>query len=504
MQEVPGYDVRELLATGGTARVHRAVHRVTGEVVALKRLVPGADPDLLQREAEALARVSSPFVVRLRGVLLDGTVLVLDHAAGGTLGRLLARRGTLDPGEVVTVLVPVALGLAAAHAAGLVHGDVSPASVLLTADGMPLLVDLGAAPGEQRPVGAAPGSLDPAVPAGAPVTPASDVWALGALGLRLLGLPLPAPGRPAPPAPVPTAAVPPLFSPAVPPALLAALTAAVHPDPGARPTATDLARTLQQSCTPLPLRAARGPLTVPAVVPAVLPDVVPDAAPPVRPVVAASWSAQSEEPVTRPVAVTPPDRGARGPSEPLRPSRSRSRMPGRRALVLTAAASLVVLAAGAGWAWGRAAGTPSITTLPAAVPTTAPSPTATERIAWTAVLDSLDQARAEAFARAASDGLAAVWAPGSAGLAADTAAVRRLAAAGRVATGLRHRILELEVHQESVTRVVLRTVDVLAPHEVRTIGGTVVEQVGERPAASYDVVLVRSGGRWLLASVVPA
>lgn len=491
MQEVPGYDVMELLATGGTARVHRAVHRVTGEVVALKRLHPGADPDLLQREAEALARVSSPYVVRLRGVLLDGTVLVLDHTAGGTLGRLLARRGTLDPGEVVTVLVPVALGLAAAHAAGLVHGDVSPANVLLTADGMPLLADLGAAraPGEQRPVDATPGCL-----AGAPVTPASDVWALGVLGLRLLGLPLPAP------APLPLSG--PAASPAsdAPPALLAALSAAVHPDPAARPTATSLARTLQQSCTPLPLRAAGGPLTVPAVVPAVDPD----AAPLVRPVVAASWSARSEEPVTRPVAVPLPDRGARVLSEPLSTSRFRSRVPGRRGLVVGAALTLVVLAAGAGWAWGRAAGTPSITALPVAVPPVEPSPTATGLVEWTALLDSLDRARAEAFSRAATDGLAAVWAPGSAGLAADTAAVRRLADAGRVATGLRHRVIELEVRQQSPDRVTLRTVDVLAPHEVRTIGGTVLEQVGERPAASYDVVLVKSSGRWLLASVAPA
>ncbi|MDP3711250.1 MAG: serine/threonine-protein kinase [Mycobacteriales bacterium] len=494
MQEVPGYDVMELLATGGAARVHRAVHRVTGEVVALKWLLPGVDPDLLQREAEALARVSSPYVVRLRGVLLDDTVLVLDHAVGGTLGRLLSRRGTLDPGEVVTVLVPVALGLAAAHATGLVHGDVSPATVLLTADGMPLLADLGAAkaPGEQRPVDATPGCL-----AGAPVTPASDVWALGVLGLRLLGLPLPDP------APLPSSG--PAASPAspasdAPPALLAALSAAVHPDSAARPTATSLARTLQQSCTPLPLRAAGGPLTVPAVVPAVDPD----AAPLIRPVVAASWSARSEEPVTRPVAVPLRDRGARVLSDPLRTSRFRSRVPGRRGLVVGAALTLVVLAAGAGWAWGRAAGTPSITALPVAVPPVAVSPTATRLVTWTAVLDSLDRARSEAFAQAATDGLTSVWAPGSAGLAADTAAVRRLADAGRVATGLRHRVIELEVRQQSPDRVALRTVDVLAPHEVRTIGGTVLEQVGERPAASYDVVLVKSSGRWLLASVAPA
>ena len=88
-----------------------------------------------------LAGVQHPHVVRLRGVhgVDDALVLVLDLAPGGSLARLLATRGTLSPGEVVTLGVPLAQALAAVHAQGLVHGDVTPANVLFAADGRPLL-----------------------------------------------------------------------------------------------------------------------------------------------------------------------------------------------------------------------------------------------------------------------------------------------------------------------------------------------------------------------------
>ena len=79
-------------------------------------------------------------------VSLAGTVgLIMDYAAGGSLGQLVAGRGELGPGETVTVLTPIAQALAYLHGQGFTHGDVSPGNVLFTAHGKPLLADLGVA-----------------------------------------------------------------------------------------------------------------------------------------------------------------------------------------------------------------------------------------------------------------------------------------------------------------------------------------------------------------------
>jgi len=60
-----------------------------------------------------------------------------------SLADLLTRRGRLTPGEVITALSPIGAALAYAHNEGVVHGDVTPANVLFTEIGLPLLADLG-------------------------------------------------------------------------------------------------------------------------------------------------------------------------------------------------------------------------------------------------------------------------------------------------------------------------------------------------------------------------
>src|SRR4051794_35870031 len=171
---LPGYDVQGLIGYGATGEVWRARELATGEVVALKRLRPDAPESALvalRREASVLRSLETPYVVRLRAVLGEGaaTVLVLDLAVGGSLATLLSRRGSLDPAEVVTVAAPLAQALATAHACGLVHGDVTPSNILFTAEGMPLLADLGLARLAGETLGSVDGTagdVDPPVPGG--------------------------------------------------------------------------------------------------------------------------------------------------------------------------------------------------------------------------------------------------------------------------------------------------------------------------------------------------
>ncbi|MGN6332308.1 MAG: protein kinase domain-containing protein [Motilibacteraceae bacterium] len=448
--EVPGYDVAELIGFGASGEVWLARERSTGDPVALKRLrpVPGSRPmpqagERVAREAALLAALRHPHLLRLREVLpategMSGLVLVLDHAAGGSLASLLAVRGTLAPGEVVTVAAPLAEALAHVHARGLVHGDVTPANVLLTADGRPLLADLGVARllGEQLgAVEGTPDYADPAVLGGAAPTPAADVYGLAATALTALGGPLPASGQVVPGQPWDLPRVRGL-APTAPPPLLEVLAAALAPRPEDRPDAAELAVALHDACPPQPVR--RRPAR-----PFALDDLAEDAASadhvaggPDSAGTAPSAASQPGAPVGRPEAGTrviarpgPPAAAAAGPRRRrLRaaalPGRGRSGGSlGLRALVLSlalvaalAGATAVLVDRTAGAAASSAAGRRE-------GPTSAPGPSG-ERAAG----GEGPRPAATATARASA-------APASTGAAATGAAAAGAAAAGAAATG---------------------------------------------------------------------
>ena len=135
--EVDGFDLLELIGFGGLGEVWRALDRGSGQVVALRRLdLPDALEEVRQRAA-VLRSIPVDHLVRVRSITADA--VVLDHAAGGSLASLLTQRNQLTPGEVVTVVGPLARALAAVHERGLVHGRISLREVLLTRDGKPLL-----------------------------------------------------------------------------------------------------------------------------------------------------------------------------------------------------------------------------------------------------------------------------------------------------------------------------------------------------------------------------
>jgi hypothetical protein len=234
--EVPGHDVLELLGYGSTGEVWRARERSSGQLVVLRRLA-GSDREAVaevRRQATVVRSLPTRHLVRLRTVTRShgDDVLVLDHAGGGSLEALLALRGTLSPGEVVTVLAPLAEALGHAHAHGLCHRRVRAPRVLLTSDGMPVLEGLGL-----ESLYDAADSLDPTGVLGS----TADVWALGALGRLLLTGEGPTGDRLA--EQVPAAPLP----------LVRALEAAMDPDPLARPAAADLAATLLAACPAAPL-----------------------------------------------------------------------------------------------------------------------------------------------------------------------------------------------------------------------------------------------------------
>ncbi|WP_160666439.1 serine/threonine-protein kinase [Pseudarthrobacter sp. ATCC 49987] len=273
--EVPGYDVGRCLGRGGSAKVWLVTAQSTGREYALKCFSAGDGPgrddaeDAARRETRILSvldhehLVRAHDVVRLGGGAAGNLGLTMDYAAGGSLGQLVASRGTLGPGETVTVLTPIAQALAYLHGQGFTHGDVSPGNVLFTAHGKPLLADLGVARmvADARAVSGAgtEGFSDPApvdaVRAG--LQPERDVYSLAAVGWFCLTGHPPEPGAQRPPLP--------LLVPGVPPALSAALESGLQEDRRLRPTAAELAAAVHRSAgaAPVDLSVSVHPTVIP-------------------------------------------------------------------------------------------------------------------------------------------------------------------------------------------------------------------------------------------------
>ncbi|HUB06937.1 MAG TPA: serine/threonine-protein kinase, partial [Myxococcales bacterium] len=149
------------IGEGGMGAVYTAYHPKLDRKVAIKLLKPehagGETASDLQarllREAQAMARLSHPNVVAVHdaGEYQNKVYLVMDLVEGVTLKEWLSAK-TRSWREVLDVFLQAGRGLAAAHAAGLVHRDFKPSNVLIGNDGRVLVTDFGIA----RAVGAAP------------------------------------------------------------------------------------------------------------------------------------------------------------------------------------------------------------------------------------------------------------------------------------------------------------------------------------------------------------
>jgi serine/threonine-protein kinase len=193
------YRLDARIGAGGFATVFSARDLRLDRDVAVKVLSSShvSDPLVVarfDREARALAAFSHPNVVAIHDVepaepiVGAETFLVMDLCEGGSLAARLAETGSggLAPDALVPILLDIAAGLDALHAAGMVHRDVKPSNVLLSG-GRALIADLGiavAAPGELTGSGDAIGTLAYLAPeqlAGAQATTATDVYAFGSV-----------------------------------------------------------------------------------------------------------------------------------------------------------------------------------------------------------------------------------------------------------------------------------------------------------------------------------
>ncbi|MGQ4712977.1 bifunctional serine/threonine-protein kinase/ABC transporter substrate-binding protein [Streptomyces anulatus] len=190
---IGGHRLLGRLGAGGMGVVYLG-RTDAGALAAIKVILPehAGDEEFrtrFRREAEAARRVDSPWAVSVTGADTESERpwLATEFVPGPTLSDIVARRGPLPVRSVTVLGRLLARALAAVHAAGLVHRDVKPGNVLLTAGG-PRLIDFGIARTADATaltatglVVGTPGFLPPEQASGNTAGPAGDVFSLGCL-----------------------------------------------------------------------------------------------------------------------------------------------------------------------------------------------------------------------------------------------------------------------------------------------------------------------------------
>jgi serine/threonine protein kinase len=192
------YRIEAVLGGGSFGTVYRARDLTLERVVALKVIRPSgpAAPEALLVEARTAAVLTHPNVCIIHAV--DSTfgppMIVMEYVDGEPLSRRL-QQAKLPPQQARLLGRQIALGMAAAHAHGVVHGDLKPANVLITPDGTAKIVDFGLArrdfgarsggetaiwnPTSSGGLSGTPAYMAPEQARGQPPTQASDVFSLG-------------------------------------------------------------------------------------------------------------------------------------------------------------------------------------------------------------------------------------------------------------------------------------------------------------------------------------
>ena len=146
------YLLKQLLGRGGFGEVYEAVDTTKNRIVALKLLPPSisANPVFRQRlfrEASTAGRLHEPHVVPIHdfGEIEGQLYIDMRLVRGSDLHTVLAESGLMEPARAVSIVGQIAAALDAAHAEQVVHRDVKPANILLTAEDFACLVDFGLA-----------------------------------------------------------------------------------------------------------------------------------------------------------------------------------------------------------------------------------------------------------------------------------------------------------------------------------------------------------------------
>ena len=202
--QISHYRIEEILGDGGFATVYKATDKLLGRPVAVK-ILKRADKRWLQiqREARAAAALNHPNVCTVYSIGdSEGfAMMVMEYLPGRTLASRMAD-GPVPADQVASIGSQIASGIAAAHAAHVVHGDLKPANIMLTNEDTVKILDFGLAGRHQvgrsssstqslrddtrNTIAGTPSYMSPEQVDGSAPTTASDVFALGLILYEML------------------------------------------------------------------------------------------------------------------------------------------------------------------------------------------------------------------------------------------------------------------------------------------------------------------------------
>jgi serine/threonine-protein kinase len=184
-----GYETGEMLGIGGMGEVYRARDLRLQRDVAIKVIHCAGRSDSarqVEQEARAASALNHPNIVTIHSVALrdDVAFIVMELVSGRTL-RAVLREGVLPLPAGLDIAVQLADGLTAAHANGVVHRDLKPDNVMVTADGLVKILDFGIATraggSDTRMFAGTAGYMSPEQAARQPVDHRADQFSLGAI-----------------------------------------------------------------------------------------------------------------------------------------------------------------------------------------------------------------------------------------------------------------------------------------------------------------------------------
>ncbi|MBQ9441599.1 MAG: Stk1 family PASTA domain-containing Ser/Thr kinase [Selenomonadaceae bacterium] len=261
------YATEEKIGSGGMAEVYIAHDNLLDRKVAVKILHEAYRSDMqfierFHREAKAAAKLSHPNIVSIYdvGVDNDDHYIVMEYVPGHSLKDKIREEGALKISDAVTISKDIASGLAHAHLNNLVHCDIKPHNILMTADGHAKIADFGIARAVTESTMTYSGNVigsvhyfSPEQAQGGTITPKSDVYSLGVVMYEMLTNRLPFTGdnavaiamkhieeEPTPPS---------VFRSQIPPMLEAITLRAMSKNPEMRPTAFELIQVISTITT---------------------------------------------------------------------------------------------------------------------------------------------------------------------------------------------------------------------------------------------------------------
>lgn len=194
------YELREKIGTGGMADVYLAHCGLLDRQVAVKILKEefSRDKSFVQKfktEALAAARLSHPNIVNIFDVGQEGDIhyIVMEYIEGQTLQRIISEEAPLSVKKAVDIALMICQGIHHAHERGIIHRDIKPHNILVTAQGTVKVADFGIAQAVNKKTITFGGDLEgtvhyisPEQAKGDAVSPATDIYSLGCVLYEML------------------------------------------------------------------------------------------------------------------------------------------------------------------------------------------------------------------------------------------------------------------------------------------------------------------------------